>query len=49
MFELLKNDKKSFIMLAISILLSIVGLVCYIAYKFNECKNKCLVNYNCCS
>ncbi len=30
MFELLKNDKKSFIMLAISILLSIVGLVCYI-------------------
>lgn len=31
MFELLKNDKKSFIMLAISILLSIVGLVCYIA------------------
>jgi len=30
MLELLKNDKKSFIMLAISILLSIVGLVCYI-------------------
>lgn len=30
MFELLKNDKKSFIMLTISILLSIVGLVCYI-------------------
>ena len=30
MFELLKNDKKSFIMLAVSILLSIVGLVCYI-------------------
>lgn len=30
MFELLKNDKKSFIMLAISILLSIIGLVCYI-------------------
>ena len=30
MFELLKNDKKSFIMLTISILLSIIGLVCYI-------------------
>lgn len=30
MFELLKNDKKSFIMLVVSILLSIIGLVCYI-------------------
>lgn len=30
MFELLKKDKKSFIILTISILLSIIGLVCYI-------------------
>lgn len=30
MFELLKKNKKSFIILTISILLSIIGLVCYI-------------------